>query len=369
MKGGDFVVCPACQTRNKKTWEFCVRCGESLEGAAAEQKAAAAGGEAQASWSDEFSWRGVVGTLLLLALGVAGFVYIRHANVESPPPTAGIFAAATTPSSLPKPPPQAEPQGPGAAQYLKGRQLLREGKAKEAAAFLAQAVAADGSSALFHSLYGEALTGAGEAEQALGEYRQAADLEPDRYRLQLAKALNLMGRVDEALAEYEALAGAAPENAALALAVGNLCYRAGKFDKALPFLQQAAKANPRDMVLQQELGYAVERSGNAQKAIEIYSGILAQAPEAAVTRTQLATVLEKQGKSDEAAALLREGIQQNPSAPGLRAGLAGVLERKGRSREAAAEYREAARLAEGTPEAEALARRADALEQKAGGGQ
>ena len=27
------VLCPACQTRNRPTWEFCVRCGESLEGA------------------------------------------------------------------------------------------------------------------------------------------------------------------------------------------------------------------------------------------------------------------------------------------------------------------------------------------------
>jgi len=29
---GDFRVCPACGTRNKPKWDFCARCGESLQG-------------------------------------------------------------------------------------------------------------------------------------------------------------------------------------------------------------------------------------------------------------------------------------------------------------------------------------------------
>src|SRR2546425_10627683 len=27
----DVLICPACQTRNRARWEFCVRCGESLQ--------------------------------------------------------------------------------------------------------------------------------------------------------------------------------------------------------------------------------------------------------------------------------------------------------------------------------------------------
>ena len=30
MAEQDLKLCPACETRNKVTWEFCVKCGESL---------------------------------------------------------------------------------------------------------------------------------------------------------------------------------------------------------------------------------------------------------------------------------------------------------------------------------------------------
>src|SRR5258708_29726115 len=32
VRSGDALICPACQTRNRASWEFCVRCGESLQG-------------------------------------------------------------------------------------------------------------------------------------------------------------------------------------------------------------------------------------------------------------------------------------------------------------------------------------------------
>ena len=44
----DLKVCPVCETRNKITWDFCVKCGESLAEVAAgvaDAEVAPAGGE------------------------------------------------------------------------------------------------------------------------------------------------------------------------------------------------------------------------------------------------------------------------------------------------------------------------------------
>ena len=75
MKAGEVRICPSCQTRNKAKWEFCVRCGESLQGVRLGEGAAGAAPAAVEAETDgvPFPWISVVGALLAL-VGAAALV-------------------------------------------------------------------------------------------------------------------------------------------------------------------------------------------------------------------------------------------------------------------------------------------------------
>src|SRR5215468_11224343 len=104
MKAGDVRICPSCQARNKPKWEFCVRCGESLQGvaagkteAAAAPKAAAADEavERHAEASARF-WLVTLGGLAAFVIaGVAAWKWLGAGAASSV--TTGVVAVPTLP--------------------------------------------------------------------------------------------------------------------------------------------------------------------------------------------------------------------------------------------------------------------------------
>lgn len=364
----DFLICPACQARNKPKWDFCARCGESLQGVTA-QSAAPAAPEPEAvettSWASPL-WV-VVGVVALAATGAFAWVSIRRSEPQAKPEP-GIFTMGTQPPKPAAPPPSTTPAA-GQKEFEEGRALLEKGDAARAVALLAQAVAADSSNPLFQNVYAQALWATGQRDQALNHYRLSGQLSPV-FRSDVARALDLMGRSTEAVREYQDILAASPGDATALKELGALLGRTKNYAQAVPLLKKAAEAEPGDLYLRQDLAFAQEQTGDVAGAAASYRLILSRSPGSVIARSRLAEILVGQGNTDGAIALYKEGLAASgPSAlaPALHRGLGSVLERSGRAAEAAAAYREYARLAPNADDAKEIADRAARLEKQAGG--
>jgi len=364
MKSADYKVCPACETRNRAKWDFCIRCGESLQAVATtrETVAAAAADEGAPSAGVARPLLTLGGVVVIALLGYWVVQAFRSGEAERPNPQ--IFTMATVPPAPPSAGP-APAQGPGVKDFDEGRRLLAAGDAAGATRLLAQAVADAPENAAYRVMYAGALEANKMTEEALREYEKAALLSPTSQTGELARAFERAGRKKDAIETYGKALELQPKDPALLRDAANLFLGEGQVDRALPLLREAAAADPRDLAVRQYLGWAVEQKGDLTGAAEVYGQILEKLPDADVTRGRLAEVMLKQGQKEQAAQLMRAGIERNPQSPALRRGLAGVLERTGRDREAAAEYREYARLAPNAPDAQKFAERAEQLEKRA----
>jgi Flp pilus assembly protein TadD len=366
MMARQAVVCPACGTRNRPSWEYCARCNESLENALPVETGEVTAVPTEFEPFEEGPSVASSGVLVVtvLAFGVLGFAAYRHVSTTPPPegPDPALFTVATRPAELPEAPPGA---GPGVSEYDSGRLLLNSGDVEGAVASLASAVAADPDNARYRSYLANALWRAGSREQALQEYAEAARLDP-RLQTQYARTLDVAGRTEEARVEYEAILARNPEVATIHEDLGRMLFRAGRYAEAAPHLDEAVSARGDDPVLRQELAYAMDQGGDKAAAAEVYQEVLAEAPHAVITRGLLAENLYEQGKKNQAMAVLEQGLKVTPDAPLLQRQLGSLLEREGRKAEAAAAYREYARLAPNAPDAGSIAQRAAELD--TGGG-
>jgi tetratricopeptide (TPR) repeat protein len=376
MAGQEALLCPSCGARNKRTWEYCARCGESLQGAETEPVAAKtvvaprtkAKGKGKLNIlvherAPESSLPpGLilgVGVLILAGLAVAGW---RYARTASTPQVAdpSLFAIPTRPSSRPQPQPPAS--GPGSEDFNEGLRLMAAGKAADALPFLSRACSAAPTNARFQWVWGQALEATGAPDDALARFAEAARLNPTAHGMEYGRALDKAGRSAEAVAAFEATLTSEPGSVAVQEELGKLYYKAGNFAKAAPLLEKAVEARSEDPVLRQELAYAVSQTGDKARAVELYRSVLAIAPGAEISRGLLSELLFEQGKGGEATALLQEGIQHDPEAPLLRRRLGNLAERTGNTQEASRQYREYIRLAPNAPDAKDLAERAARLE-------
>jgi predicted Zn-dependent protease len=376
MAGQEALLCPSCGARNKRTWEYCARCGESLQGAAAEpvlaktQVASRGKGKKKGKLSILVHERepesslppGLilgVGAFLLAGLAFAGWRYASSA----PPAKAAdpsLFSIPTLPSSRPDAPVAAP--GPGSADYNEGLRLMAAGKAKDALAFLSRASSAAPQNAGYAWVFGQALQATGAQDDALARFGDAARLDPKAYGLDYGRALDKAGHSAQAATAFEAVLASDPGGVAVQEELGKLYYKAGNFAKAAPLLDKAVAARSDDPLLRQDLAYAVAQTGDKARAAELYRSVLAIAPGADVSRGFLSELLLEQGKGPEAIALLQEGIQRDPEAPDLRRRLGNVAERTGNTQEASRQYREYVRLAPNATDAKDLAERAARLE-------
>jgi Tfp pilus assembly protein PilF len=363
MKASDFRLCPNCGTRNKSKWEFCAKCGESLQevplgGAEASVAAPVAEGEE----AEPLPGRTIAGFAAALAVAVGLFFAFRNPPAPTSP---AIFSAPTVPQSIPAATP-APPKPTGRAEYEAGLQRLNQNDPAGAAPLFAQAVAADSQSALYRHAYAVALFQSGAREASLSEYRAALALDPDNttYRLNFGKVLAKMGMNEDAAREFTSILNREPSNAEALQQLGRVYAATGDNAGAIETLRKTAAMRPGDAVAQQELAMALEKGGDFEGAKGIYAQVLGKNPEAHITRGLLAEAYYRQGDGEQAVVLLREGLQSYPQAPLLHRNLASMLERTGKVEEAVAEYREYARLAPDSADARQLKERAEKLEKK-----
>jgi predicted CXXCH cytochrome family protein len=133
------------------------------------------------------------------------------------------------------------------------RQLGRD---REGESVLRAAIASSSQDAGLHYALGLALTREKRPDDALEEFRTAAELEPDRarYAYVYAVALHSSGRVDEAITTLKENLSRHPNDRDSVVALASFARDAGDIDTALDYADQLSRAAPND----RELGRLVD---------------------------------------------------------------------------------------------------------------
>src|SRR5262245_12813307 len=249
MKPGDTRICPSCQARNKAKWEFCVRCGESLQGVplgapdeAAESPKAAVEEVAEPHPEAEFKfWLVTIGGLVALTLaGLVAWNWLRPAPAPaSPGADAGIFTMPSLPPQ--RPPGEPAEKRPGVDHLLAGRKLLDQGDFAGALAELAAALEQAPDDPTAHNLYGHALLKAGRPSDGLAQFRAAVQLSPDDVglRVDLGRALAGNGSPSEAAEQYQQCLRVKPQSTVCLRELSTLSSAQGDWKRAAELLGQA----------------------------------------------------------------------------------------------------------------------------------
>ncbi len=342
----NFRTCPQCSTRNRLDKEFCVKCGEPLEGVGAGDQTAPVKGKPGfvLSEADETQSPLVPLVIVLLTLGV-GFAAWRSI-AASPPALPQTVArpqttASTAPATLATP-------AAGVREYGEGVAALRAGDYPNAVRLLRLAVAAS-NRADYRLTLAEALERSEAIADALAEYEAAFNLDrgTPKYATEWAKALHRAGRTAEAIKAYEASLQIDTENVNTLREVANLYNRSSTPALGRPFLEKLVALQPDDLALKQELARALEAANDLPGAVVLYQGILAAMPAADLSRALLSEVYMQQNRSADALKLLDEGLGANASASILYREKGRILDRLERDEEAVVAYREYVRLAPG----------------------
>ncbi len=365
MKAGDSKLCPSCGLRNKPKWEFCPRCGESLQDAvvgSAEVSSEPAIGPPGSREGPGWGGLALATIVVLAALVVA--VRWRPSQTETDP---AIFASPQFDVAPPSGGVTEMPARPTPVGLETGLTALLRGDSKDAVALLAQAVASAPNDPIARYTYAQALWQSGDRAPALAQYREAARLAPDtvNYRRDVAKALVALGRGAEAIPEYEAALRMQPDSPGYLRELGDLYVQNGDAARGVGLLTRAAELRTGDTDLLQGLGQALERAGDKAAAGDAYRRAVEVDPKDATSRALLSEVVFGQGRQEEAIALIREGLSGQGASASLYRALGSLLERTGHTQEAAETYRDYAEKAASAADAGAMAERARVLEQSA----
>jgi FkbM family methyltransferase len=249
---------------------------------------------------------------------------------------------------------QAEPSHP-AANHNMGVLMLEMGQAEESLQYFSAALDADPSSGHLWLGYIEALSRAGQADEAKqilalarkqgleGEEVEAlaARLEggttpvaaterlaamPDEQEVDDLLALFGQGRFAEAADFARSLTARFPQDGFGWKVLGAVLKQMGSNAVALTPMQKAAWLMPGDVEVHYNLGVVLQDLGRSEEAEASYRQALAINPEYADAYNNLGVVLHGRGKLEEAAASFRRALQIKPDYASARGNLDAVLQ-------------------------------------------
>ena len=359
----NFRTCPQCSTRNRLDKEFCVKCGEPLEGVKAGDPAAAGKkgkpGFQVSEEGEETQSPLVPLVFVILTLGVAFAAWRTIQNAEATTTT----PVAAAPVAQPSLPAAAQTQmAPGVEAYTAGMAALRAGDYVNATRLFREAIAA-ANKADYRLGLAEALEKSGFTNDALAEYETAAGLDTAnvRYTSEWAKALNRAGRNPEAIRVYDAALQMEGDNLANLREVANLHIKANEIGRARPYLERIVRLQPDDLAPKQNLARALEATRDLDGAAKQYRDILGAMPDADLSRALLSDILMKQNKPDEALQLLEEGLKLDANSAIMYREKGRILDRQGNKADAVLAYQQYVRLAPGATDIMAFTARIEQL--------
>ena len=212
--------------------------------------------------------------------------------------------------------------------------------------------AAPGSWYAHHKL-GMALESRGRIEDAISQYRQALQLNPDGVDAhnRLGTALESQGRLDEAMAHYREAVQLRPDLSEAQINLGIVLRSQGKLDEAVNCFRQAVQRKPTSAEACVNLGIALESQGNSDEAIARYRQALQLKPTFVEAHNNLGLALASQGRLDEAIAQYRQALELSPRYVEAYDNLGVALASEGKLEEAISQFRQALQLKPDSPEA------------------
>jgi tetratricopeptide (TPR) repeat protein len=158
--------------------------------------------------------------------------------------------------------------------------------------------------ALVRALRGMYWQRKGDNAAAVGEYLQAAEIDPKNPALQtaLGEAYTAAGNLVASLAAYQRATDLAPADATYWRLLAAFCADNGvqPLEIGLPAAQKAASMQPRDSEVLDTLAWSYAQAGNADKAEQILQDTVRAAPGLALAHLHLAEVYLRKSASTPA---------------------------------------------------------------------
>jgi tetratricopeptide (TPR) repeat protein len=253
--------------------------------------------------------------------------------------------------------------------------LIQTERHEEAIKDLNQILGEHPSLASAHALYGRALAGMNDLDQAILRYRTALELKPDdqEIRKELVDVLRDAGRLDEAIREIELILLVSPDQPDLLVKLGHALRDAGRQDEANHRFAQALRLEPELRESLNAQGIAIDESllqspeqgpqavdtadiealirradqlaqvGQLRQAAELYGKVLRSHPTDAVTHYKLGQVLSADGQYDAAIKAYNRAIELTPDFALAFAGLGNTYRALNDPHNALKNYQDAAR--------------------------
>ena len=193
---------------------------------------------------------------------------------------------------------------------------------------------------------GLALAAKGRFDEAIENYRKAIQINPD-YRdalNDLGIALADEGRFDEAIGNYYKAIQINPNFSEALDNLGEALLHQGQFDEAIKNFRKAIHIKPNFSEAQYNLGNALTAKGRFDEAIESYRKAIQINPNFSEALNNLGIALAAKGRFDEAIENFRKAIQIKPNFSNALNNLGGTLFHQGQFDEAIETFRKAIQI-------------------------
>jgi Flp pilus assembly protein TadD len=197
--------------------------------------------------------------------------------------------------------------------------------------------------------------------EAIAQWRQALQLDPDDAKAHFSLALSLSGtnQEKEAVEEYRKACALDPHQAAWFDHLAVSLALTGDPDAAVANWQKSLALNPSNAEAEMEMGVVLAEKGQVQEGLEHLRKAVAILPNAADTHNALGWELAKIGQLDQGVEQLQKAVALSPTSAAYYANLAHILVLRGDSAPAVTALEKAVELSQGK-EPQFLAALADA---------
>ncbi len=178
-----------------------------------------------------------------------------------------------------------------------------------------------------HNSLGNALVATGKMDEAIAEYRQAAQLDPSKAFNNLGGALAQLGRMDEAIQQFQKAVELNPDNASAQTNLGGALAQTNHLSEALEHCRRGLELDPKLADAESNLGVVLVMTGDPDAAIDHVAKAVALEPADLQYRFNLARVLASKGRFAEAVPHMEEAVKlsgaREPSILGMLAAMYG----------------------------------------------
>ena len=230
----------------------------------------------------------------------------------------------------------------------------RDKKFAEAIGLWRKAVQLDPQDGRSHYNLAVSLTGNGQPGDALPEYKKGRDLSPGvplRFAV-YGWALAQAGDADEAIANYREALAMDSSNSGWEAELGVLLFGKGLTVEALEHLNKAVELEPDSAEAHNKLGAALVKTGQAGEAVSHLERAVALKPDSAEYHFQLGYAQAQGGDLPDATAQYRKSLELGASGPALESELGVVLFETGQTAEAIEHFKKAVALDPGSADAQ-----------------